>query len=116
MKTHLRHIFFNTKLTFEEFTTIMIQIEAVLNSGPLAPMPCNDNGIEPGHFVVGKPLEALPLSLLLLCITASSLASDGLVRVVQVKTSSGTYRRPISKIVLLLSQFLHHLHYNFNHP
>ena len=63
MKTHLRRIVSDVKLTFEEFTTILSQIEAVLNSRPLVPCPCDDDGIEPltpGHFLIGKPLESLP--------------------------------------------------------
>ena len=51
------------KLTYEEFLTVLYQIEAVLNSRPLAPLPNDDDGIEPltpGHFIVGKPLSALP--------------------------------------------------------
>ena len=63
MKTHLRCIITDVKLTFEEFTTILAQVEAVLNSRPLVSMPCDDDGIEPltsGHFLISKPLESLP--------------------------------------------------------
>ena len=63
MKTHLKRIVSTVKLTFEEFTTVLIQIEAIFNSRPLAPGPCDDDGIEPltpGHFLIGKPLESLP--------------------------------------------------------
>lgn len=65
VKTHLRRILGDVKLTYEEFSTILYQIEAVLNSRPLAPLPNDDDGIEPltpGHFLVGKPLTALPES------------------------------------------------------
>ena len=53
MKTHLRRIVADTKLTFEELTTLLIQIEACLNSRPLAPLPHDDDVIEAltlGHF------------------------------------------------------------------
>ena len=63
MKTHLRRFISNTRLTFEEFTTVLSQIEACLNSRPLSPMPNDDDGIEaltPGHFLIGRPLESLP--------------------------------------------------------
>ena len=59
----LRCIISDVKLTFEEFTTVLTQVEAVLNSRPLVLMPCDDDGIEPltpGHFLIGKPLESLP--------------------------------------------------------
>ena len=63
MKTHLRRILGNVKLTFEELSTTLTQIEACLNSRPLIPLPNDDDGIEaltPGHFLIGRPLEALP--------------------------------------------------------
>ena len=63
MKTHLRRILGDVKLTYEELTTVLTQIEACLNSRPLVPLANDDNGIEaltPGHFIIGRPLKALP--------------------------------------------------------
>ena len=51
------------KLTFEELTTVLAQIEACLNSRPLVSMPCDDDGVQaltPGHFLIGRPIESLP--------------------------------------------------------
>ena len=168
-KSHLRRVVGNVRLTFEELTTVLTQIEACLNSRPLVALPLPDDGIEaltPGHFLVGRPLEALPdpslayrsisiLSRWHLCqaltrhlwqrwsadyldsfrrtskwhnrstnlrvddivilrednvipakwplarVVKTHTGSDGLVRVVTVKTSTGTYRRPVTKVVLL---------------
>ena len=67
MKTHLRKIVGDVKLNFEELATVLTQVEACLNSRPMAPLPDSDDGFEaltPGHFLVGQPLEALPDSAL----------------------------------------------------
>ena len=166
----MRRVISDTKLTFEELSTLLAQVEACLNSRPLTAMPSEDDYIEvltPGHFLIGKPLEALPdpslsyrsISLLRrwhLCqaivrhfwkrwsteyivslrrftkwhhptrnaqvgdivllqednlipgkwplarIVKTHPGSDGLVRIVTVKTNSGIYKRPVNKVALLL--------------
>jgi len=171
MKKHLKHIIGNIKLTFEELSTVLAQIEACLNSQPLLSLDNDDDGIEaltPGHFLIGKPLQSLPddsfvyadsvstLRRWKLCqalvshfwkrwsreyvtqlnrftkwnhpsrnITVGDLVilkddsplptswplarvigvhpgGDGFVRVATVKTISGTYTRPVTKLALLL--------------
>ena len=168
-KTHLKRVVSPVKLTFEEFTTVLTQIEACMNSRPLTPVNSpDDDGIAaltPGHFLIGKPLTSLPdpqlsyrsVSLLrrwhlcqnlvrhfwerwhnkYLCtlnkykwrfpsrnvavgdvvilqesgtiparwplarVAATHPGQDNVVRVVTVKTSQGTYRRPVTKIACL---------------
>ena len=170
-KTHLRRIVGEAKLTYEELTTTLAQIEACLNSRPLTPLPESSDALEvltPGHFLIGKPLTALPnppeenqpIALLRRWHLCQKLAShfwyrwsheylttlnrlskwenparnlqvgdvvclrdeptsptkwplarvieihpgqDGRVRVVTVRTPKGTYKRPIVKVVPLLS-------------
>jgi len=160
------------KPIFKELYTVLAQIEACLNSRPLTLLPSDDEFIKvltPGHFLVGKPLEAIPdpaityrsLSLLRRWHLCQALVrhfwqrwsteyvstlrrfskwhqpsrniqvddvvvlqmentfptkwplarvievhpgKDGLVRVVTVKTATGTYKRPVTKLAVLLHQ------------
>ena len=170
-KRHLKRIVGETKLTFEEMTTILCQVEACLNSRPLTTsLDANDDDgvapLTPGHFLIGRPLEALPDRISTepihgfkrwqLCqaltqhfwkrwstkylnglqrfnkwrlprrnlqiddivlvkdnrtspcqwplgrITKTHPGPDHLVRVVTVKTKTGTFIRPIVKLCLLL--------------
>ena len=171
LKYHLRRIVGDVRLTFEELSTVLTQIEACLNSRPLTPLPEPEDGYEaltPGHFLIGKPLEALPESLDsretgnlirrwrlcqkltmdfwqrwsneyltylqrcskwatptknlqvgdVVCVRGQNLpptkwplarivqvypGKDGHTRVATVRTAQGTYRRPITKLVPLLT-------------
>lgn len=56
MKHHMKRVIGNSTLTFEELSTVLIQIEAVLNSRPLCPFtsdPEDLNVLTPGHFLMG---------------------------------------------------------------
>ena len=63
-ETHLCRIVGEVKLTFEELSTVLAQIEACLNSRPLVPLNTPDeDGIEVltfGHFQIRRPLCTLP--------------------------------------------------------
>ena len=63
-KRHLKKVAGDVKMSYEELNTVLTQIEACLNSRPLAPMiAINGEGVEaltPGHFLAGRPLCALP--------------------------------------------------------
>lgn len=61
MKHHLKRVIGDKKLTYEEFTTVLVQIESCLNSRPLCPISDNPEEFEaltPGHFLTGEALTA----------------------------------------------------------
>ena len=62
IKTHLNRMG-KHHFTYEEFTTLLTQIEACLNSRPLCPLkddPTNIDTLTPGHFLIGSTLLAPP--------------------------------------------------------
>lgn len=169
VKFHLARTIGEALLTFEELTTLLNQIEAVLNSRPLEPLsddPEDLSSLTPGHFLIGEALTTLPEpslehlnvgrhsrwelikqklqyfwkrwsssylqrqqsiskwhhpshnikigSMVLLTderyppskwplarVTAIHPGSDGLVRVVTIKTALTTLDRPITELALL---------------
>ncbi|GBO28678.1 hypothetical protein AVEN_185716-1 [Araneus ventricosus] len=65
LKSHLKRVVGNTVLTHEEFSTLVTQVEAVLNSRPLCNLSSDLNDVcdfvlTPAHFLVGSSLTALP--------------------------------------------------------
>ncbi|XP_018314711.1 uncharacterized protein [Mycetomoellerius zeteki] len=62
-KYHLRRVIGETKLTFDEISTLLTQVEACLNSRPLHALsddPDDLTTLTPGHFLMGAPLLAVP--------------------------------------------------------
>ena len=51
----------------DEFLTLVYEAAAILNSRPLAPPPDGVSLLTPGHFTIGRPPAALPLSCWLHC-------------------------------------------------
>ena len=60
-KFYITRIIGGSHLTYEEFQTILSEIEAILNSRPLQPLSSDPNDmsyLSPGHFLVGTTLNS----------------------------------------------------------
>lgn len=63
VKHYLKRVIGSTILTFEEFDTIIVQIEAIVNSRPLTPLssdPSDLSPLTPAHFFIGRSLTMMP--------------------------------------------------------
>lgn len=58
LKYHLKRVLNNQKLTFEEYSTLLAQIESCLNSRPLCPLTEDIEDLDfltPSHFLISRP-------------------------------------------------------------
>lgn len=63
VKYHLKRVVQKALLTYEQLSTVLCQIEAVLNSRPLVPLSDDVNDylyLTPGHFLIGTALNSYP--------------------------------------------------------
>ncbi|GFV18965.1 integrase catalytic domain-containing protein [Trichonephila clavipes] len=62
IKYHLKRVVSGANLTYEEFLTVCIQIEGILNSRPLCPLSSNSddlNALTPAHFLIGRSMTSV---------------------------------------------------------
>lgn len=62
-KYYFKRAIGDSRLTYEEFLTIMVQVESLLNSRPLTPLSSDVDDLEiltPGHFLIGRPMTSIP--------------------------------------------------------
>ncbi|KAL0860231.1 hypothetical protein ABMA27_010538 [Loxostege sticticalis] len=67
-KYHLKRVLGNSLLTFEEFSTVLTQVESILNSRPLCPITNSANDdcepmvfcLTPAHFLIGRTPISIP--------------------------------------------------------
>ncbi|XP_029162628.1 uncharacterized protein LOC114934145 [Nylanderia fulva] len=104
VKHHLRRIVSSHALTFEEFTTVLCKIEAILNSRPLSPLndtPDDYEFLTPGHLLIGTAITTNPEPSVLQ-LNENRLSRWQLLRqITELKTATSEYKRPVTKLCLL---------------
>ncbi|XP_031359012.1 uncharacterized protein LOC116182608 [Photinus pyralis] len=63
IKTHLLRVVGEQRLSLEEFSTLLCQIESLLNSRPICSHSTDPNDVSsltPGHFLTIDPLNSIP--------------------------------------------------------
>lgn len=63
VKTHLKRVIGDQILSYEELNTVLVEVEAVLNSRPLTAISTDPNDLSvltPGHFLTLEPLVGVP--------------------------------------------------------
>lgn len=63
VKHHLKRVLGNNILTYEHLNTLLIEIEAILNSRPISPLSedtADEQCLTPAHFIIGDRLTSFP--------------------------------------------------------
>lgn len=63
LKYHLKRVLGNHVLSYEHFNTLLIEIEAILNSRPISPLSedaSDEQCLTPAHFIIGDRLTSFP--------------------------------------------------------
>ncbi|XP_036346881.1 uncharacterized protein LOC118756189 [Rhagoletis pomonella] len=61
VKHHLKRVAVNTRLTYEELSTVLVRNESCLNSRPLCPLTADPDDLDsltPAHFLIGDSMLA----------------------------------------------------------
>ncbi|GFV75412.1 integrase catalytic domain-containing protein [Trichonephila clavipes] len=113
VKYHLKRALGRSRLTYEEFETVIIQVEGILYSRPLTPISNDFDNFERGKWMIEKDNvmcgtmvivkeDFTPVcNWLLGRVVEVYHGSDGKVRTVKIKTKTGEFKRPITKICIL---------------
>lgn len=89
-KIHLKKVIGSQVFTLSEFTTLIFRIEGILNSRPLVSLSNDPNdlgALSPGHFLIGRPIMAVPDQDL------TSVATNRLTRWQLVKQAQQSFWR-----------------------
>nr|CAI5860260.1 unnamed protein product [Callosobruchus analis] len=63
MKHHLKRVIGGVSLTFENFYTLLVEVEAIMNSRPISPLSSSHhdlNPLTPSHFLLGRTSDCIP--------------------------------------------------------
>ncbi|XP_017485841.1 PREDICTED: uncharacterized protein LOC108374358 [Rhagoletis zephyria] len=63
IKYHLKRVLGESLVSYEEFNTLLTEVEACVNSRPLyegTTTTVDHEALTPGHFIVGEPLKSIP--------------------------------------------------------
>lgn len=63
MKVNLKPVLSEVKLTYEDFSSILTQVEEVLNSPPLSQLSSDPSDLypfTPAHFLIRRSMDAIP--------------------------------------------------------